>query len=145
AWMHVAARFKDHPWVLGYDLMNEPFAGSVAAGNFGGILYGDPRESKHVEETLFRGFYDRTSAAIRSADANAWIVDEPLAFPVNNGGPSYLGKLADPRHGENRLVYFPHLYAIVPEASNHFDPHDTPELDAWTSERRMELPALRVP
>ena len=33
AWRHVASRFKDHPAVLGYDIMNEPFEGtSVVPG-----------------------------------------------------------------------------------------------------------------
>ena len=32
AWQHVAERFKDHPFVLGYDMMNEPFYGSAIVG-----------------------------------------------------------------------------------------------------------------
>ncbi|HVM96195.1 MAG TPA: cellulase family glycosylhydrolase [Candidatus Acidoferrales bacterium] len=145
AWAHIAARFKDDPWVLGYDLMNEPFAGSAFAGDFGGIPIGNEQNSKTFEQNAFHQFYDHVVAAIRAVDADGWIFYEPLAFPCNNGGPSYLGKINDPRHGENRLVYFPHLYAILPELNSHYDPSNSPELDKWIVARKNEIPDLKTP
>jgi endoglycosylceramidase len=144
-WAHVAERFRSRPWVLGYNLMNEPFAGSAAAGNLGGIPFGDAARSRQFQETLFRRFHERTIAAIRGVDPDGWIFYEPLAFPANNGGPSYLGPLHDPRPGENRLVYFPHLYAVIPELRLRYDPADTPELDSWIRERSDDLAALQEP
>jgi len=144
-WAHVAARFKGHPWVLGYNLMNEPFAGNAAGGDFAGIPFGDEALSRKFQGTLFRDFHDRVIARIRTVDPDGWIFYEPLAFPVNNGGPSDLPKLTDPRAGENRLAYFPHLYAVSPEIQSHYDPTDAPELDSWIAERRRDLPALGVP
>jgi endoglycosylceramidase len=145
AWAHVAARFKNHPWVLGYNLMNEPFAGSEYAGDFAGIFVGDLQRSKTFEQTLFHQFYEHAIAAIRAVDADGWIFYEPLAFPANNGGPSNLGKLIDPRQGENRLVYFPHAYAILPELTSHYDPTNSPELDDWTAARAAELKEIQTP
>jgi endoglycosylceramidase len=140
-WAHVAERFKGHPWVLGYNLMNEPFAGSAA----GGFAFTDPEISREFQGTLLRRFYDRVIASVRQVDPDGWIFYEPLALPVNNGGPSYLGRLADPRTGDNRLVYFPHLYAIGPELRLRYDPANTPELDSWIHERGGELTELKVP
>jgi endoglycosylceramidase len=145
AWTHVAERFKDEEFVLGYNLMNEPFAGSALAGDFGGFPVGDPARSKAFEETLFRSFYQRAIDAIRAVDSDGWIFYEPLAFPVNNGGASHIGKLVDPRAGEDRLVYFPHLYAIVPELNQHYDPQQSPELDSWIEERGRDLRELQEP
>jgi len=144
-WAHVAARFKGQPWVLGYDIMNEPFAGSAAAGDLGGLKFGHEDASRTFEQQQFHRFYQRVIAAIRAVDPDGWIFYEPLAFPVNNGGPSYLGKLDDPRSGAERLAYFPHLYAVLPEINLHYDPTTTPELDAWVSQRRSDLPALGEP
>lgn len=144
-WAHVADRFKNVPGILGYDLMNEPFAGSAAAGDIAGLPFGDAVASKNFQETRYLSFHNRVIAAIRAVDANGWIFYEPLAMPANNGGPSYLPKLTDPRSGENRLVYFPHMYAIIPELTSHYDPANTPELDSWIHVRTAELADLKVP
>ncbi len=144
-WQFVARFFRDHSAVLGYDLMNEPFAGSAAAGTWGPIRVGDPQRSKTFEQTLLRRFYLRLIAAIRAVDREKWIFYEPLAFPANNGGPSFIGKLQDPREGPPRLVYAPHLYAVEPELNNFFDPNVTPEMDAWHEQRRAELEELKEP
>ncbi|GIW43444.1 MAG: hypothetical protein KatS3mg077_0726 [Candidatus Binatia bacterium] len=144
-WQFVAQYFRNHPAVLGYDLMNEPFAGSAAWAQWGPLRVGDAERSRTFEQTRFRRFYERLISAIRAVDREKWILYEPLALPVNNGGPSFLGKLDDPRPGEPRLVYAPHQYAIQPELNGFFDPNVTPELDAWYEQRRRELEQLRVP
>lgn len=138
-WREVAAYFHDHPGVIGYDLMNEPFAGSAAAGQWGPLRVGDPERSRMFEETLLTSFYQRLIDSIRTVDAEKWIFFEPLALPANNGGPSYVGKLTDPRRGRPRLVYAPHFYAFEPEVNNFFDPSVTPEMDSWHGQRRAEL------
>lgn len=138
AWKFVAQRFASHPAVLGYDLMNEPFAGSAAAGTFGNLRIGDSERGRLFEETTFTQATQGWIDAIRSVDPEKWIFYEPLAFPANNGGPVYLKRLRDPRPGESRLVYAPHFYALAPEINNHFDPSATEEMDVWAQERKAD-------
>ncbi len=144
-WAHVVKRFKNHPGVLGYNIMNEPFAGTAAAGNLGGIVFGDAEASLEFQRGRFWRFNDRMIKAIREVDPDGWIFFDPLAFPVNNGGPSELPPLNDPRSGEKRLVYFPHQYAALPEINNYFDPDDTPELDDWVEQRKRDLEIQATP
>lgn len=91
----VAERFADHPAVIGYEIMNEPFGGSNWA-NF--------------ETERLRPFYQRVIDAIRRVDTDSWIFFEPQVPLQTFGFPSEVGPLADPRDGEDRLVYFPHHY-----------------------------------
>ncbi|WP_328310448.1 cellulase family glycosylhydrolase [Streptomyces sp. NBC_00442] len=100
AWAHVAARFADDPAVLGYDLMNEPFGGSVQGPAF--------------EAGPLAALYRQTIAAVRAVDHDSWIFVEPEAVSANWGLPSGLPYLADPRGaGEAaRIAYAPHLYPL---------------------------------
>jgi endoglycosylceramidase len=97
AWARVAAYFKDDPGVIAYDLMNEPFGGSLTGPEF--------------ESGPLSTVYQKCVDAIRRAgDTKAWIMLEPNAGSVNWGFPSGLRKIHDPRSGGQRLVYAPHLY-----------------------------------
>ncbi|KOU44965.1 cellulase family glycosylhydrolase [Streptomyces sp. WM6378] len=100
AWAHVAARFADDPAVLGYDLMNEPFGGSVQGPAF--------------EAGPLAALYRQTIGAIRKVDHDSWIFVEPEAVSANWGLPSGLPYLKDPRgDGQDaRIAYAPHLYPL---------------------------------
>ncbi|WP_067143193.1 cellulase family glycosylhydrolase [Microtetraspora malaysiensis] len=98
AWKAVAARFKDDPAVLGYDLMNEPWGGSVQGPRF--------------EAGPLAALYRATIAEIRSVDPDGWIFLEPQAVGVNWGLPSALPHFDDPRDGAPRIAYAPHLYPL---------------------------------
>ncbi|WP_406507057.1 cellulase family glycosylhydrolase [Streptomyces sp. NBC_00212] len=100
AWAHVAARFADDPAVLGYDLMNEPFGGSVQGPAF--------------EAGPLAALYRQTIGAIRKADHDSWIFVEPEAVSANWGLPSGLPYLKDPRGDgrDARIAYAPHLYPL---------------------------------
>ena len=66
AWVEVVKRFKNHPAVLGYDILNEPSPGSVYA--VGDITITQPDgEAAEFDRTLFTEFYERMIAAIRNA------------------------------------------------------------------------------
>ncbi|WP_433414122.1 cellulase family glycosylhydrolase [Microtetraspora malaysiensis] len=98
AWKAVAARFKDDPAVLGYDLMNEPWGGSVQGPQF--------------ETGPLATLYRTTISEIRSVDSDSWIFLEPQAVGVNWGLPSALPYVDDPRSGPPRIAYAPHLYPL---------------------------------
>ena len=100
-WVHVVERFKDHPAVLGYDIMNEPYF-------IHGL--GDP---DLFDEKYLAPFYRRWIAAVRAVDPDGWIWYEPQAFLVSDGREQSLPKFEDPRPGYPRLVYFPHEYLLA--------------------------------
>ncbi len=96
--MKIVERFHDHPAVIGYDLMNEPYPGYHKPLTF--------------ESSVLKPFYERLTAAIRTVDNDNWVFFEPVALLVNQGTPSYLGVVNDVRPEGARLAYFPHMYAI---------------------------------
>ncbi|NRQ32886.1 cellulase family glycosylhydrolase [Nonomuraea sp. NN258] len=98
AWKAVAQRFKDDPAVLGYDLMNEPWGGSVQGATF--------------ETGPLATLYRKTIAEIRSVDEDNWIFLEPQAVGVNWGLPSALPYFDDPRGGPDKIAFAPHVYPL---------------------------------
>ncbi|WP_067833766.1 cellulase family glycosylhydrolase [Actinomadura kijaniata] len=97
-WRHVARRFAGDPAVLGYDLINEPFGGTRQLGFF--------------EKPTLTPFYQRVVNAIREVDRDNWIFLEPQPVGPNEGGPTFLDPVRDPRPGGPRLVLAPHLYPL---------------------------------
>lgn len=96
AWQHVAHYFADNATVIGYDLMNEPYGGSL--------------QSIAFEPTVLLSTYQAAINKIREVDNDHWILVEPSSFPVTQGLPTTLPKPKDPRKGEPRIAYAPHLY-----------------------------------
>ncbi|RMI33419.1 cellulase family glycosylhydrolase [Nocardia stercoris] len=99
AWRAVAQRFAHNDAVVAYDLMNEPFGGS--------------KQGRAFEAGPLAAMYQRTTAAIRQADHKTWVCVEPQSVGVNQGAPSALTKIDDPRPGGPRIAYCPHLYPIT--------------------------------
>ena len=91
AWAEVATRFGDHPAVIGYDLMNEPWYGFEWPLTF--------------EAERLLPFYKGCLAAIRAVDPDATIFFEPPAFPTASGLASQM-----PAFGDENVVYVPHYY-----------------------------------
>ena len=98
AFLELVRQFKDHPAVIGYDLYNEPTMAT--------------KEALAFEKRYLQPFYQELIHAIRTEDSDNWIFYEPTALGANQGFKSRLGKLDDPRPGEARLVYFPHIYTL---------------------------------
>jgi endoglycosylceramidase len=118
-------RLTDHPAVLGFDLYNEPTLAT---------LYGLFRfERDHV-----RPFYQRLIDEIRTVDTDTWIFYEPTALGANQGFRSRLGTFVDPRPGEPRLAYFPHLYTLDLDISDKYIGRPL-FLNKWAASRRKEI------
>jgi endoglycosylceramidase len=135
AWAHIAERFRDHPAVLGYDIMNEPWPGSLVS---------DP-DPAAFDTGPYREFLERAIAAIRAVDPDGWIFFEPHPYGPSFGLPSYIPVLDDPRPGENRLAYFPHYYSILVDIFGYYDPESDDSIEEWRVNRRAESLAQRAP
>jgi endoglycosylceramidase len=93
-WRRIAARFGDNPRVLGYDIFNEPWPGSVwpTCANPSGCPPGG------FDQTKLTGFSRRTIAAIRRGDPRHLAFYEPnLQFDV--GAATGHGSVGDPKAG----------------------------------------------
>jgi len=144
AWAAVAERFKDHPAVIGYDLMNEPSPGSALdAAEFSHTPPDGP--AAEFDRTLFTEFYQRMIERVRAVDPDGWIFYEPRYAGPANGQPSYIEVLSDPREGEPRISYAPHLYSISMEFFRRYDPDTDGTLADWEINRSREAVAQRAP
>lgn len=74
-WAHVAARFAAHPSVLGYELMNEPFAGDVWRNP---LLFVPPLADRENLQPL----YDEVATALRAADPLHLVFFESVTWEV---------------------------------------------------------------
>jgi endoglycosylceramidase len=92
-WAHVAARFAGDPAVAGYEVMNEPWPGSL--GEICAMpLVGCPTFDAGALTT----FYRRVDAAIRSVDHTHTVYVEPNVL-FSQSATTYLGALGDARAG----------------------------------------------
>lgn len=145
-WAAVAARFKNHQAVLGYDIINEPFPGSDFDKTEIALGKDNPSgPSPLFDRTKLQLFYQRAVNAIRRVDADHWIFFEPRYGSPAAGLSSYIGRLNDPRAGGSRVAYFPHLYSLLLEAGAAYEPTTNPIIPLWEKTRAQESDALRYP
>ncbi|MCC7077971.1 MAG: cellulase family glycosylhydrolase [Acidimicrobiia bacterium] len=124
-WRHVADRFAGDPALLGYDILNEPYPGGSWAG---------------FENNVLTPFYQDVIDAIREVDMDGWVFVEPKSFGANQGVKSSLrlGTLVDPREGEARVAYYPHLYTPDVDLGGEYN-GDTTFIDFWAQSRVSEI------
>ncbi len=91
AWGHVAAKFASNPWVIGYDLINEPWPGTDFAAC--AATAGCPEF-----DAKLGAFQKRAVRAIRRSDGHHLVWYEPNSL-FNSGGRTRLPDLRDPRLG----------------------------------------------
>jgi endoglycosylceramidase len=116
-WSHAAQQFKDVPGIIGYDVINEPFA-----GNF----YKDPAlllPGVAGKKNLQR-LYDTVAAAIRKYDHRHIIFYEPTTWGmVRNGTVDGSGFQHVPGGNayRNRSAYSYHYYchSFLPDFNGH--------------------------
>ena len=100
AWKHVAAYFAGHPYLLGYDIYNEPFPGS---GIWACLV---PAAGCPAQDAVLTAFDKKVTAGIRQADPATLIFSEPwLTYDV--GYPSSLGATGDAHAGFSFHDYCP--------------------------------------
>ena len=133
-WQKVAKLFHDNPYVLGYDLMNEPHGGKVIKTLAGGF-----------ERRQLSKFYKRLIPAIREVDTVRYIFFEPRSFGVNFGMKAHLPQVTDTRPGAARIVYTPHCYPKFVDIGGDYTPKYRDELSKWYRVREKEQVLHRSP
>jgi endoglycosylceramidase len=133
-WQKVAGMFKDNPYVLGYDLMNEPHGGKIIKTLAGGF-----------ERRQLSAMYKRLIPAIRSVDTAHYIFFEPRSFGVNFGMPSHLPKVYDTPANNPKLVYSAHCYLKFVDIGGDYKPKHVKELPHWFAVRDKELKKQQCP
>ena len=140
-WKHIAERFSLNSYVIGYDLMNEPFPGTPGA-MVGGIMaeltaggtdlsaLSDEASIMELvgkiqpitasfETDVLQGFYNDVSAAIRSVDKETIIMFESNYF-ANAGIPSAIDVLKYPDGSViPHQAYVPHGYDILVDTDEY--------------------------
>jgi endoglycosylceramidase len=101
-WAAVARRFKAHPAVLGFDVMNEPYWGTFPI---------DVHEASRLGP-----LYENVVARVRG-EAEHWLAFLEPSSARNLGLPTQL-----PEFSFDRVVYAPHSYNADAEAGKGFDP-----------------------
>ena len=106
AWVTVANRFKAHPALFGYDLLNEPF-GKLGAGE--DLVAAASR----VQRVQLTAMYQRLTDALNKADPAHWVLFEPPNV-ASLGIPVALGPITG-----TKLAYYPHFYDASIESATY--------------------------
>lgn len=133
AWEKMVERFRDEPYVIGYELMNEPHGGDLVK-----TLNGT------FEKTWLIDFYNRLIPAIRRLDPEKYIFFEPRSLGVNFGQPSGLPRVQDTRSPQ-RLVYAPHIYPLGTDLSGAYVDLDRQQMEEWRVNRLREMKLHSTP
>lgn len=128
AWLKIAARFKNNPNVIGYDLMNEPWGGDIIKVFLTG-------EFERLELTAL---YKRLIPALRTVEPEKYIFFEPLPAPVTFGLATNLTDVADIRTSQ-RLVYAPHCYPYDTHEGLGYTGTSKQQLRDWERERKKDV------
>ncbi|MCB0507333.1 MAG: cellulase family glycosylhydrolase [Bacteroidetes bacterium] len=128
AWKFVMERFKNNPYVIGYDLMNEPWGGDLIKVFITG----------EFESVQLTNFYKKLIPALRTVEPNKYLFFEPTPAPVTFGAPSKLSKITDSK-ATSQLVYAPHCYPFDTHEGNGYTSTAKQQLKDWERERKKEL------
>lgn len=112
AWVKVASYFQDNETVAGYDLLNEPFPGSLYLNN------------DLFDKSFIQPFYEEIIKQIRRVDQNHIIFLEPNAVRTNVLAPRGFPSAWKP-FPFNNLVLAPHFYDPVVTMKVRYDKDKT--------------------
>jgi len=105
-WMYVVNAVKDHPAVLGYDLMNEPFGKLATGEDF-------PTAAARVESQQLTPMYQRLTDNIAAVDDDHWVFIEPPNL-ASIGITTSLGNVIGPK-----VAVYPHMYDASIEGATY--------------------------
>lgn len=128
AWKYVMERFKNNPYVIGYDLMNEPWGGDLVKVFITG----------EFEKQQLTAFYNKLIPALRAVESNKYFFFEPTPAPVTFGAPSKLSKITDTR-STSKLVYAPHCYPFDTHEGVGYTATAKQQLKDWERERKKDV------
>jgi endoglycosylceramidase len=120
AWVAVARRWKNQPYSMGYDLLNEPWAGQEWPACIFPPMVGCP--DSDAEE--IQPFFEHAIAGIRSVDPHNIVWIEPQLLAGGTGSPTGFTPIA----GERQLGYSVHNYcplSALAQSLQAFAPFDT--------------------
>jgi len=91
-WEYIARNFGTHPWLLGYDLLNEP-------------------NTKNETDSWHAKMLPQLIKRVRAIDRNTYVIVEtaPWALP-DQGFPASLTPVKDPKAIYSFHFYYPHSY-----------------------------------
>jgi|GEM_PF-3005933 len=75
--------------------------------------------------------YQRVINSIREVDSDNYIFFEPFSLGVNNGFNTFVSYMHDPRQGERRLGYIPHMYPRDLHEGGAYNEHDYMAVENW--------------
>ena len=142
-WVHLATTFRDHPAVLAYDIINEPHPGS----DFDFLDFASDRNTSRsvsFDREKLQPFYQRVIDAIRTVDADTWILFEPRYGAPGDGGRTWFTELVDPRPGARRIGMAPHMYVFATEATLTYTDANARRVLDWERERLEEVERLEI-
>eukprot|EP00767_Chilomastix_cuspidata_P003716 gnl/Chilomastix_cuspidata/384.p1 GENE.gnl/Chilomastix_cuspidata/384~~gnl/Chilomastix_cuspidata/384.p1 ORF type:complete len:533 (-),score=181.80 gnl/Chilomastix_cuspidata/384:1445-3019(-) len=110
-WRRVADRFAGNEYVIGYDIINEPFPGDV---------YSDPLaliDSADFDAEVLQPFYQEIITTIREEDPNHIIFFEPLVTAAEHTGFDEGGPGAAVGVPQAQQAYSFHIYCALQNSS----------------------------
>ncbi len=132
AWRMVAEKFADADWIVGYDIMNEPFPGTTF-------------NLDEFDEKYLQPFYDKAISSIFEVDTQHIIFIEPNAMRTNVlAGVGFPSTLKFDQNTVSHLAYAPHFYDPATTVNYKYDNNKSRLRDAihavYDDAERMGIP-----
>jgi endoglycosylceramidase len=134
AWVAVAERWGDAPWTMGYDLLNEPWAGQEWPTCLDPVTGCPATDTDEIQP-----FFEHALAGIREVDPDGLVWFEPQLLAGGTGAATGF----EPVEGESSLGYSWHNYcphgALLQAMQAGFIPRDQLDLSQTCAESELAV------